>query len=81
MKIKHIAILIGPIVECDMTFREFIRAGFSRPGTLVWLKDSTDAGPILIGDANVLGGGCDDCPEIQKSELIRAHCRLTLEII
>lgn len=94
MKIKRIAVLIGPIVACEMTFGEFIRAGFNKAGTLIWLKDSLDSDPILIGDINPYGNGSstgvyrdEDPPNygvmvaIHHSKSIRAHCRLTLEII
>ncbi len=32
-------------------------------GTLLCVEDDDEAEILLVGDVNVLGGTCDDCPE------------------
>lgn len=59
------------------TFREFHHADLAVEGVQVEVSAGTVDGEgrlnsyrVLLGGANTLGGGCDDCPEIRDDDLI-----------
>lgn len=43
------------------TLSKWLTSAMPEPGTLVWLDDGVES-PVLIGNMNLMGGVCDDCP-------------------
>jgi hypothetical protein len=51
------------------TWAAFMSSGRAKPGVEVQLEDGRE---LLIGHVNELGGGCDDCPEITRRDVVVA---------
>lgn len=59
-----------PWLSASESFR-----GIARPGMLMWLQSRPDR-PVMIGECNVRGGECKDCPLFEDDELIVAYQRV-----
>lgn len=58
------------VVTEGKTFGDLEKEKVIRPGVLLELDDGSHC---LVGDINTIGGGCDDCPEVRRSDLIRRY--------
>lgn len=62
-------------IEYNKTWEQFEIEGLNQPGTIVIIDDN-ERSSYLIGDVNILGGGCDCCKSIRSENIILRYCQL-----
>ena len=55
------------------SFSQFRRDKLARPGTVIVLANGEQ---YLIGDINMLGGVCDDCPAFSMAAIVETYTRV-----
>lgn len=53
--------------------KSFCGRGLNIPGTLIEVSNNGNISKYLLGDVNVLGGVCDDCPAFSKEIIVTRY--------